>query len=314
MATHGMNAPRIFHRHEDGLRVAAHFQERLNPPGLECGARVWVDDDALRHNNRRLKGHAAIVVSHVKNLSPPQTVVRLHGASGRDDATICDYDGRTRITLEHYDLLVATSALRRLPPRARPVALAADVVCRDGPRLLVLLCRAGLLSDVASHALSYLYIARVTPTDLAVRCVSSCQMAFPITELLNPRTDTWWTSMVRNSELPVGRGQQWVEIDCTRDKKPRRIEGVALRIPPMPQGPVAVRKFSVGWRRKWIGKGWRYDNVMMVRGPSFELLDQKGLQEFVLPEPVDACVVRITVESAATPDASCYGLLQACVF
>ena len=98
----------------------------------------------------------------------------------------------------------------------------------------------------------------------------------------------------------------------------RRLNFIGMEIPPMPQGPLSVRKWHVevpavagedDCAGSDCGSGWK------VASEQFTTLDREGLQEFALVPPIEAATVRVVCTENALagseePWCDCIGLFQ----
>jgi hypothetical protein len=140
---------------------------------------------------------------------------------------------------------------------------------------------------------------------------------FALSEALSDDASTWWISAPGTT--PKGRGFEWIELEL--GGRSRRVSAVGLRIPPMPFGPLSVRRFHVQWKSDAdADNSW---NAL----PEMVTLDREELQEFALWPPVHADRLRLvcTVNAGAADieegsrtrglehGADCIGLFQVLV-
>ena len=87
--------------------------------------------------------------------------------------------------------------------------------------------------------------------------------------------------------MESGQGEEYLEFSLSRTGVARRCSYVGLSIPPLPQGPLSVRKFRIDW--SYDGKEWTEG----CRRYTMEAMDMAGMQTFQLEQPIDAAKVRL---------------------
>jgi hypothetical protein len=144
----------------------------------------------------------------------------------------------------------------------------------------------------------------------------------------NDRTDQWWISapadpslgpaskwedgkppdhpatlQTKTMTLPLangfsrGKGREWLEFDlgkveniCSRSN--RRVSAVGVKIPPLPHGPLSVRRFFVEYIKQGESK-WKACTDLL------ETIDVQNMQRFALCPPVDATRLRVVMTMSA---------------
>jgi hypothetical protein len=224
--------------------------------------------------------------------------VLLHGSIWKADAD--DFDRKKQ------PIALRPKNLRRIPPRTGKQSM--SVVGSVSPDAIVAHFGErgwGLPDNVVQLISHQLLIERVSEGDISVSGCSSSRNDFPPDVVLNDDRSEWWISAPRS--MPSGCGSQYLEFAF--GAVPRRIEFVAMSIPPMPSGPLSVRDFHLLAND---GSGtWK------PASPEYKTLDVPGLQEFAMVPPVDATAIRLvcTRNAAADSDnsmcfADCIGLFQ----
>jgi len=225
------------------------------------------------------------------------------GRSGRHGVCLACEQGRER-DRAYPPIALKPENLQLMPSRMSeaPVAIVGSV----GPKTVVLVLGErgwGLPDNVAKHVTKFLLIDRVSMDKVAVSGCSSDRGDFPLEAVLNNACDQWWIS--GPGSMPGGVGCEY--LDFSFGPKPRRVECVGLRIPPMPSGPLSVRAFrllvldSLG---QWV-----------PASPELQTLDRSDMQKFALMPPVDTTGMRLEcVRNAAAGSRSsfsdCIGLFQ----
>lgn len=196
----------------------------------------------------------------------------------------------------------------------------------------------GLPQELALKIASSFDVQRVDAGQFKCLEASSSQGGFPLDVVCNTNPSQWWISksgrgfgsnqVERNtsadgeqsssqphirtfqssSDLPHA---EWLEFEMSMEKKPRRVSAVGIQIPPMPQGPLSVRRFHIDYTD---------DGTLWHAHPStFYTLDNAELQQFALLPPIDASRIKMVCTLNAnqdTPESShpfhcdCVGLLQ----
>ena len=173
----------------------------------------------------------------------------------------------------------------------------------------------GLPDDVVCRVADFLSIYCIDPERLTVVGCSSTRGDYPLGAVLDSHLGKWWISEA--GSMPGGCGEEYLEFSF--GATPRRVSYVGVDIPPLPNGPLSVRKFhllalsplgssacragsSKSKTQNDVGEdvaenGVEQDDAALwVRiGPDeeFETLDVTGLQEVAVVPPVDTCAVRL---------------------
>uniref|UniRef100_A0A0G4GRL1 F5/8 type C domain-containing protein n=1 Tax=Chromera velia CCMP2878 TaxID=1169474 RepID=A0A0G4GRL1_9ALVE len=181
------------------------------------------------------------------------------------------------------------------------------------PKVLLRILRLHSVFDQIAHVIvEFLSIVAVNPDQIeATRC-SSTSHHFPLSEALTPDTETWWIS--GSHRMVGGLGEEFVEVFLS--EIPKRVSFFGLRIPPLPVGPLSVRRFHllVSTERRCDDKQAECEwmRIPVSHESSFETLDRGDLQVFVLNPPVEATRVRVVcTENAARGIHECVGFFEA---
>lgn len=147
------------------------------------------------------------------------------------------------------------------------------------------LCRTSLPIDLAEQAASFLQVGNIDMSEVSVTRASSTRGDFPLSSVLGNEEGTWWISAENSMEM--GRGEEFLEFSLSSDGLARRCSYVGISIPPLPQGPLSVRRFRIDWT--YDGKVW----TAGCRRYTMETMDVAGMQTFKLEQPIDASIVRL---------------------
>jgi hypothetical protein len=169
----------------------------------------------------------------------------------------------------------------------------------------------GLPDDVAVRIAGSLSLCTLTSSEVRVQGCSSSRGDFPASVALNSKEDEWWISAA--GSMAGGVGSEYLEFAFGGL---RRISYVALKIPPLPYGPLSVRKFHIMALR--YGKGAQRsesDAWATVDNHHFQTLDLAGLQEFALVPPCDCEALRLvfTLNAAGAEGGGVSGFGTDCV-
>eukprot|EP00933_Yihiella_yeosuensis_P030038 TRINITY_DN23710_c0_g1_i1.p1 TRINITY_DN23710_c0_g1~~TRINITY_DN23710_c0_g1_i1.p1 ORF type:complete len:381 (-),score=80.65 TRINITY_DN23710_c0_g1_i1:315-1457(-) len=183
----------------------------------------------------------------------------------------------------------------------------------------------GLNDFVAQQVLGQLYVPEVSPEELKVSGCSSDRGDYPLDVVLNDDESEWWIS--EGGSCPGGIGEEYLEF--TLGPALRRVSYVALKIPPLPYGPLSVREFHVLALNPTLSKKddtmeedeemtdsteKKTDAWKLVSPNPLTTLDRPDLQEFALVPPVETTKVRLVFTRAAAAGgfrgADCIGLFQ----
>jgi len=230
-------------------------------------------------------------------------IVTALGESGRHG--VCLRGESPEATNDNPPIALKPENLRYVPCNmsGEPVGVVGSV----GPKTVLMLlgeCGWCLPDNVAKNVSGFLSIDRVSVDNVSVSGCSSTRGDFPLEAVLNNARDEWWISGA--GSMPDGCGCEYLEFSL--GPKPQRVEFVALRIPPMPYGPLSVRSFLV--------KAWSYSSGQWESAsPELQTLDCADMQEFNLIPPVDTTGIRIEcVRNAAAGSgvsfSDCIGLFQ----
>ena len=139
--------------------------------------------------------------------------------------------------------------------------------------------------DVAKHMTKFLQIKDIVKSEISVTRASSTRGDYPLSSVLGNEDGTWWISA--EGSMESGQGEEYLEFSLSRTGVARRCSYVGLSIPPLPQGPLSVRKFRIDW--SYDGKEWTEG----CRRYTMETMDMAGMQTFQLEQPIDAAKVRL---------------------
>ncbi len=170
-----------------------------------------------------------------------------------------------------------------------PMLLLGSAPYQDIVRLM---CRGlSLPIDVAKHTTKFLQIKHIEKNHVSVVRASSTRGDYPLSSVLGNEEGTWWISA--EGSMHGGQGAEFLEFSLSPNGTARRCSYVGLSIPPLPQGPLSVRKFRIDW--SYDGKEWTEG----CRRYTMETMDMAGMQSFKLERPVDAAKVRLVCLSNA---------------
>jgi len=179
----------------------------------------------------------------------------------------------------------------------------------------------GGVTAVLNEILSYLRIQRVDATFIRAVTASSHMLNVELSHTLDERLDRWWIS--KEGSCPNGIGNEWVSYDLccrpspnsttTNDRWGRRRRKVVMMnllrlvIPPLPQGPLSVRKFHLEVSDTSAHK----EGPWTVATEELTTLDTPEVQEWSIDPPIESRFVRIVCrENAAAvfhPVYTCIG-------
>ena len=158
--------------------------------------------------------------------------------------------------------------------------------CASYAEITGILTTANLLPiDLAEQAATFLQVESVDASEVSIRRASSSRGDFPLSSVLGNEDGTWWISA--ESSMENGRGEEFLEFSLSPDGTARRCCYVGISIPPLPQGPLSVRRFRIDW--SYNGTEW----TMGCRRYTMETMDIAGMQTFQLERPVDAAMIRL---------------------
>lgn len=140
--------------------------------------------------------------------------------------------------------------------------------------------------DVAKQAASFLEVKNLEPREITASGSSSTRGDFPLSTTLANEDGTWWISA--EGSMKNGMGEEWLEFRLSQDGSVRRCRFVGISIPPLPQGPLSVRRFRVDMSVD-NGATWQKGGDDYVS----EAMDLPGMQTFQLSAPIDANRVRL---------------------
>lgn len=203
------------------------------------------------------------------------------------------------------------------------------------------------LPDIAaSQACDFLQVKRPSQVQVEVSKCSSTRGDFPLSCVISEDDSKWWISAA--GSMPNGHGNEYLEFSF--GAVPHRVEIVAVKIPPLPMGPLSVRHFHL--QALPLGADakepavWESSTAVALAllpddsfatsaeisteggsngmeagfapGHRFTTLDVAGLQEFAVVPPLETTTVRLvcTEAAAAGPGVNfpidCVGLFRVC--
>mmetsp|Transcript_6652 Transcript_6652/g.14557 ORF Transcript_6652/g.14557 Transcript_6652/m.14557 type:complete len:362 (-) Transcript_6652:59-1144(-) len=139
--------------------------------------------------------------------------------------------------------------------------------------------------DLAEHSASFLQVETIDVSEVAVTRASSTRGDFPLSSVIGNDDGTWWISA--EGTMKNGRGEEFIEFSLSPDGTARRCSYIGISIPPLPQGPLSVRRFRVDW--SYDGQEW----ITGCRRYTMETMDMAGMQSFKLERPIDAAKARL---------------------
>ena len=185
-----------------------------------------------------------------------------------------------------------------LPEKIRPVMLttvAGEVVSLwDGhSRLMVQGLFGergkGLPNDIADCIADFFEIKSVVEDDVVVARASSSRGDYPLSVVLDD-DDGWWISSP--GSMQYGHGEEWLQVDFSGEEHtPRRVTAIGVRIPPLPMGPLSVRRFHLCSHQGATRQEW-----------SLQTLDSSRLQWISLKPPLEVESVRVVMTCNAAAE------------
>jgi len=276
----------------------------------------------------RFNHHVGRVVPPHRAIANGRVSVALHGAIWPDlagdsaaEASCGEHQQKRRLRplkkALHEPIALKTEKLRRihwpLPSSCGDMTLLDSVSMTMGMRLLGE-SGWGLPENVAEQAMSHLRIRSVASSDISVSGYSSKRNDFPISAVLNSREDEWWVSASglgsRTGTMGIsGAGQGCEYLEFSFGPVARRISFLAMKIPPLPHGPLSVREFHL--------LALDDDGAWCPASPNpLITLDRGDLQEFALVPPVETVGMKLVCTRNAAADSEngmsidCIGLFQ----
>jgi hypothetical protein len=142
-----------------------------------------------------------------------------------------------------------------------------------------------LPDDLHRTIAEYLVVQPICTPEVMVVGASSDRGDFPLERILIDDNQTWWMS--ESGSMPHGRGEVYVEFCVSKNGQLRRLQSISISIPPLPFGPLSVRKFRVDHSTDAGLNNWHVgEEIMSLSGNRY------GMQRFDL-KPMDAVRVRL---------------------
>lgn len=303
--------------------VPTAIAETLSADELPVGTAVRLVDLKSGQYNHHV-GRVAIALGENGRIG-----ILLHGV-------VCGHSGKMRQftdVAESNAIMFKPHNLRRIKlPESTPLS---SIGCLPAKAILRMLGEDGwgLPNNVAEQVAGCLRIHCVIPAEIGVTGCSSIRGDFPLGACLNTEENEWWISGAGTT--PGGVGSEYLEFSM--GSEPRRVSFVAMKIPPLPHGPLSVRDFHVLALRPGLLRpparicsdtalADSDTNLLdsadhWIRCPSasgiLQTLDRRDLQEFALVPPVETTVIRVVCTRNAAADeesgflsADCIGLFQ----
>uniref|UniRef100_A0A7S1FWK5 Uncharacterized protein n=1 Tax=Corethron hystrix TaxID=216773 RepID=A0A7S1FWK5_9STRA len=215
---------------------------------------------------------------------------------------------------------VPRAQLRTVPMLCEPLLRETRLVSASSPGSRTQMVRWlgeagwGLPDHLARYATTFFDVVRVRPHE--VTCVAASSNAMAGNDLRGIMSDNdleWWISSPGRGEpygaerLPfkTGLGREYLEFSMSTSQVPRRVSAVGVKIPPLPQGPLSVRRFhleyleSVGYAS--AAEVGRSKNILSWRRhpAEFSSVDVAEMQEFAILPPIDAIRIRLVCTMSA---------------
>ena len=149
----------------------------------------------------------------------------------------------------------------------------------------------GLPDHVVRHAIAPFFICERV-SNYACVAASSCRSDSLLTSVTIPRDDLWWISGSDN--FSMGSGREWLEFCLGDGKVIKRVSAIVLKIPPLPHGPLSVRKFHIEYEHPESKGLWTPHEQGTIT-----LLDVVQLQPLALVPPIDTCKLRVVFTQSA---------------
>ena len=166
----------------------------------------------------------------------------------------------------------------------------------------------GHVSVLIDKVISYLCINRVDSTSVRAVATSSVDTHANIHNTLDRRLDRWWISKMGSRALTTAEeGGEWVSYDlCPVDDKRKTVVQVnllCLVIPPLPHGPLSVRKFRLDVSDTSGEKEGPWTTAI----EELTTLDSGEIQEWSIYPPIESKFVRIVCKENAVGNDTCIG-------
>ena len=114
-------------------------------------------------------------------------------------------------------------------------------------------------------------------------------------QIMNRDHSTWWISAP--SSMPNGGGAEWVEFDVSGGRRPVAASQFSITIPPLPYGPLSVRRFHLEASSEPPGKA---DRGFQRASPVYTTADVSSEQHFQIHPPIESKrYVRVVCETTA---------------
>jgi hypothetical protein len=166
----------------------------------------------------------------------------------------------------------------------------------------------GWPDPIVKHIISFLAVESVSPVDVKAVKASSSRGGVELDGVLHvARSGNWFSN---HGTFKNGAGREWLEFSFG---DVRRVSVVAVRIPTLPNGSVAVRRFHL---ERMCESGDAETNNWERASPDYETLNVTALQEFAVVPPQNLSNVRVVCTTNAqfgtllAPFTDCAGLLQ----
>ena len=166
----------------------------------------------------------------------------------------------------------------------------------------------GHVSVLIDKVISYLCINRVDSISVRAVATSSVDTHANIHNTLDKRIDRWWISKMGSRALTTAEeGGEWVSYDlCPVDDKRKtvvRVNVLRLVIPPLPHGPLSVRKFRLDVSDTSGEKEGPWTTAI----EELTTLDSGEVQEWSIYPPIESKFVRIVCKENAEGNDICIG-------
>lgn len=138
--------------------------------------------------------------------------------------------------------------------------------------------------EISRKIASFFIVKPVVPSEVKVTHASSTSGQHPLSAALDEDISTWWIS--GGGRMPRGRGREYLEFQLS-SRGVRRLTKFSIQIPPLPMGPLSVRRLQLERQQEQGTDRWS------PCSPIWTIENRTGWQNYTLNPSLDIQNIRV---------------------
>lgn len=145
-------------------------------------------------------------------------------------------------------------------------------------------------SEISHTIGDFFVVESVIPSKVKAIRSSSTSNQHPLSAALDDDISTWWIS--GPGSMPRGKGREYIEFQLS-SRSVCRLSKFSIQIPPLPMGPLSVRRLRLERRVETRGGDTVSSGCWQSCSPIWTIENKTGWQEYALEPPVDVQSIRV---------------------